>query len=221
MATSAIAAAGSATATISEKTVELNLSIEIANFLFARHRRPAFAWGPTLREEARWGFDAAYGLQGRFIYIQFKRAYPEGAGHLFHLNRTKARDQHQKLQALELAGVAVRYALPRFTTMHHIERYRRRLLIPPHTAWLRPSQIPVPNAGVGHHDLHIHRHRRWLTSDPVEMDSGDDNPFLGGRAEEYTAFDDGGAEHWAQIFEKVFGDDRDSTRGASLIFLPL
>ena len=113
MATTALAA-GVAPGIISEKTVELNLSIEIANFLYSRHGRPAFAWGPTLRQEARWGFDAAYGINGRFIYVQFKRAHDEAPGHRFELNRTAARDQHRKLQLLEASGVAVRYGLPRF-----------------------------------------------------------------------------------------------------------
>lgn len=215
-----VAAAGSASSIISEKTVELNLSIEIANFLFSRHGRPAFAWGPTLRQEARWGFDAAFGLQGRFIYIQFKRAYVEGPGHVFHLNRTAARDQHQKLQALEASGVAVRYALPRFTTIRHIEVHRRGLLVPPHTAWLRPSQIAMPNGGVGHHDLHIHPSRRWLTSDPVELSTGDDNPFLGRGMDDLTPFDDGSSERWAAIFEEILADDEDATVGATIIFVP-
>lgn len=215
-----ITAASSATSQISEKTVELNLSIEIANFLFSQHGRPAFAWGPTLRQEARWGFDAAYGLQGRFIYIQYKRAYTESPGHLFHLNRTAAKDQHRKLQLLESSGVAVRYALPRFTTLGHIEAHRRRLLLPPHTAWLKPSQINMPNGGIGHHDLHIHPGRRWLTSDPVELGTDDDNPFLGSSMDEFTELEEGGNDRWASVFEKIFGDDEDSTRDASIVFFP-
>lgn len=219
MATTA-ASIGTGPAAISEKTVELNLSIEIANFLFSRHGRPAFAWGPTLRQEARWGFDAAYGLQGHFIYIQFKRAHAEGPGHMFELNRTAARDQHRKLQMLEAAGVAVRYGLPLFTSLRHVEVNRRRLLVPPHTAWIRPSQIPMPNGGVGHHNLHIHPGRRWITSDPVELPMGDDHPFLSGGMDELTVFEDGGAERWASIFDKVLDGDEDATQGAAIIFLP-
>jgi hypothetical protein len=212
--------AGDPPSEISEKTVELNLSIEIVNFLFSRQNRPAFAWGPTLRQEARWGFDAAYGLQGQFIYVQFKRAHSEGPGHLFQLNRTTARDQHQKLQTLEASGLSVRYALPRFTTMAHIEMHRRRLLLPQHTAWLRPSQIPMPNSGVGHHDLHIHPTRRWLTSDPIELSSEDDNPFLGGNPDDFTWLERGTSERWAMVFEKIFGNDEEATRNAAILFLP-
>lgn len=218
MATNALAA-GVAPGIISEKTVELNLSIEIANFLYSRHGRPAFAWGPTLRQEARWGFDAAYGINGRFIYVQFKRAHDEAPGHRFELNRTANRDQHRKLQLLEASGVAVRYGLPRFTSLQHIQNYRRGLLVPPHTAWIRPSRITMPNGGVGHHDLHVHPSRRWLASEPVELGAEDENPFLGDLGQ-FTSFEDGDAERWAAVFEKVFGEDDEATAGAAIILVP-
>lgn len=214
-----IAATQATSATISEKTVELNLTIEIVNYMSHMRNYAVFAWGPTLRQEASFGFDAAYGLKGHFIYIQYKRANVEGSGHLFHLNRTSSQDQHKKLLSLEANGVAVRYALPRFTTLGYVETNRRRLLVPPHTAWLRPSQIQMPNGGVGHHDLHIHANRRWLTSDPIELDAPDDNPFLDSKLERLSFLSDNNIEKWSAIFSEIFGDDEEVTQNAAIIFI--
>ena len=204
---------------ISEKTVELNLTVEVVNRLSFMFNYPAFAWGPTLRQEARWGFDAATGVSGRFIYLQFKRAYVDGAGHVFQLNRTAAKDQHKKLLALEAAGCAVRYALPRFTTLSFIASNRRRLLVPPRTAWIAPSQVPMPNGGIGHDDLHIHPGRRWLTSDPIDFDDFDDDPISQRILVALTPFSRDNSGYWADQFDKIFGDDPEGVRGGAIMFL--
>lgn len=77
----------------------------------------------------------------------------------------------------------------------------------------------MPNGGVGHHDLHVHPTRRWLTSEPVELGSEDENPFLGDIGQ-LTSFEDGDAERWAAVFEKVFGEDDAATAGAAIILVP-
>lgn len=203
--------------TISEKTVELNFTLELVNYLSVRSGRSCFAWGPTLRQEANWGFDAAIGLSGRFIYIQYKKATVEGPGYVYPLNRTTARDQHSRLLQLESMGVSSWYLLPKFTTLNEIAAGRRRLLTRPNSTWIKPSQIPVPNGGTGHHDLHIHPTRTWLTSDPIEMSEPEDwNAFdvvNGG-----TPLENGNSQRWEEMFQKVFRDAPDAADGGALMF---
>lgn len=159
---------------ISEKTIELNLTLEWVNYLSNYFNRPCYAWGPSLQQEARWGFDAAIGRSGRFSYIQFKRAKPERGGLKYELNRTKNRDQHRLLCELEQLGFVVYYGLPLFTTIQHIAANRRSLLTPLHTAWYPPRRITMPGGGVGHHDLHVHSGRWFVTSTPKDISPPDD-----------------------------------------------
>ena len=208
-------------APISEKTVELNLTVEIVNFIYSKTGRRSFAWGPTLQQEANFGFDCAYNASGRFFFVQYKRAYDEPGGHLFHLNYTTKEDQHQRLCNLESTGCATYYLLPRFTSVAHLAAHRGHLLLPPHTRFMLPSAIPIPR-GIGKHDLHIHGSRIWLTSDPIEIDDQSAQGFPDRLLEESTPFHVGDAERWGSIFSKVFGDDEtgESTRASVIAFIP-
>jgi len=150
---------------ISEKTVELNVTTEFMNWMWKVHHSTFTAIAPTQRQEAKLGYDVSISAKGFGFYIQYKRAHLKGAEYIYDLNRTAARDQHKKLCALESTGVPVFYALPVFTTVSEVVRYRRQLLF--HTLWLPPSSIPVPGGGVGHHEVHYEQStgRHWVTSE--------------------------------------------------------
>lgn len=156
---------------ISEKTVELNLTTELTNWLWKVHHTTFTAIAPSQRQEATLGYDVSVRAGGFAFFIQYKRAHLRGTEYVYHLNRTSARDQHAKLLNLESTGVPVFYALPIFTTVPEVIRHRRGLLL--HTLWLPPSAIPVPGGGVGHHEVHYDSstRRHWVTSDDeIEFD---------------------------------------------------
>lgn len=136
--------------------------------------RRCYAIGPTLQQEARWGIDGAIGRAARFMFIQFKRAIPERGGYRYELNRTKQKDQHEKLCKLEDAGWLVRYAFPLFHELTHIAANRGWLLTRGHMAWYRPKQLPIRRGTVGHHDMHIHGRRCFVTTQPVEAPQPED-----------------------------------------------
>jgi hypothetical protein len=212
--------AAAAPGTISEKTVELNFTLELVNHLSRAIGRPCIAWGPTLRQEANWGFDAGIGSAGSFVYLQFKKAYDEAPGHRYQLNRTKAQDQHAKLLALESAGCGVWYLLPKFTTLTYMALYRRRLLVSPHSIWFRPSALPVPNGGVGHHDLHVHPGRVWLTSEPVDVSMPENENPADRIRRSATPINPETTERWSRLFLEIFGEDQDAADGTAFVFLP-
>ena len=137
---------------ISEKTVELNLTTELTNWLWKRLRAEFVAISPSQREEGRLGFDVSMQASGFAFFVQYKRAHLHGVKYTYYLNRTSTKDQHAKLLRLEKTGVPVFYALPLFTTDLDVFTLRRKLLL--HTLWLSPSDIPVPNGGVGWHEVH-------------------------------------------------------------------
>jgi hypothetical protein len=149
---------------ISEKTVELNLTTEFMNWMWKVHGTTYTAIAPSQRQEARLGFDVSIRASGYAFFIQYKRAHRNGTVYSYQLNRTSAKDQHRKLCDLERTGVPDFYALPQFATVGEVMGYRRQLLI--HTLWLRPSAIPIPGGGIGHHDVHYDEFTRryWVTS---------------------------------------------------------
>ncbi len=136
---------------ISEKTVELNLTTELINWLSHQNKMPYFAVGPTQAQEAKWGFDAGIFGATTGALIQYKRAYVTGTTWEWKLNRTKARDQLARLQKLERAGHPVFFAFPYFHTLGDIQTHRRRLLRK--TFWYRPLQISPSGGPNGHHEV--------------------------------------------------------------------
>ena len=156
---------------ISEKTVELNLTAEFMNWMWKIHGTTYTAIAPSQRLEAILGYDVSIRTSGFGFFIQYKRAHQSGSDYSYQLNRTKARDQHKKLCDLERTGVPVFYALPLFTTVSEVIKHRRSLLL--HALWLRPSVIPVPGGGIGHHEVHYDAttKRYWVTSE-------DEVPFV-------------------------------------------
>lgn len=136
---------------ISEKTVELNLTTELINWLSHQNNTPYFAVGPTQAQEAKWGFDAGVFGATSGALIQYKRAYVNGTTWEWKLNRTKAQDQLARLKALELAGHSVFFAFPFFHTLADIQTHRRSLLTK--TFWFKPSQINPAGGPYGHHEV--------------------------------------------------------------------
>jgi hypothetical protein len=138
---------------ISEKTVELNLTTELVNWLFYTTRIRPYILAPSQQQEGFWGFDTSIGFPGGTgILIQYKRAYVNRLPvYRFHLNRTKKRDQHLRLQILESTGFPVYYAFPIFHMPAEIIGNRRRLLL--RTEFVRPSRIRPIGGPTGHHEV--------------------------------------------------------------------
>jgi len=150
---------------ISEKTVELNLTTELLNWLWVVTQRTHFVIGPTQREEARLGYDAGFYGSGPGLLIQFKKAHVTGSKFKWELNRTKLKDQHERLQRLEASGIPVFYAFPRFHRVREVASGRRQLLTK--TFWFRPSAIQAPGGPRGHHEvLFDSAAKTWKVSSP-------------------------------------------------------
>lgn len=164
---------------ISEKTVELNLTTELMNWMWKVHRSTFTAIAPSQRQEARLGYDVSVVGKGHGFFIQYKRAHLKGTEYIFDLNRTSAQDQHRKLCDLENTGVPVFYAFPVFTTVGEVIAFRRNLLF--HTLWIRPNAIPVPGGSVGHHEVHYEATtgRHWVTSnEEIEFSPEQEDPLV-------------------------------------------
>jgi hypothetical protein len=143
---------------ISEKTVELNLTTELVNYLFVVTGFRPYILAPSQIQEGTFGFDVAVGFPGvgQPYLIQYKRAEfrVNSNEYLYHLNHTAKQDQHLRLYVLELMGWDVFYALPLFHTPTHVISNRRQLL--PKTLYLKPSwMIPLGGipAMIGHHEV--------------------------------------------------------------------
>lgn len=161
---------------ISKKTVELNLTAELLAWLRWVTGRVHFAIVPSQQLEAKLGFDAGFYGPGPALFIQFKRVHVAGSKYTWHLNRTTLKDQHQRLQQLELAGVPVFYAFPRFHLPAQIAAWRRRLLT--YTFSFRPSRISPPGGPTGHHDVvYDDASGVWSVSSPDEGPLGPPTPL--------------------------------------------
>ena len=162
---------------ISEKTVELNLSMELINHINFKNNLNVFAIAPSQRQEASVGYDVEIGNEriGNGILIQYKRAIPDKDEYLYHLNYTTYQNQHEILLRTENSGHCVFYAFPLFHTIDQISIFRRRLLV--NTIWYKPSQITLPGGSIGKHILHINRKNlnAYVTSDPTNI--GDSTSF--------------------------------------------
>lgn len=155
---------------LNEKTVELNLTTELLNWLWKVTGVNHCAFGLTQQQEAQWGVDVAACGGNTGVFIQFKRAHVSGSIWQWPLNRTAGRDQHAKLQQLEGRGCNVFYALPYFDTGTALVENRRRLLL--RTFWIRPSQINPSGGPTGHHDVQYDEtSRRWTvhSSGPTDL----------------------------------------------------
>jgi hypothetical protein len=137
---------------LSEKSVELNVTAELLAWLSWITGVTHTAIGPSQADEAKVGYDVSFHGGGvAAALVQYKRAYVDGATWTWRLNRTKKRDQHQRLQLLESAGFPVAYAFPLFATPAELVSRRRRLLLA--TAWYPPSAINPPGGPTGHHEV--------------------------------------------------------------------
>ncbi|WP_294991022.1 hypothetical protein [uncultured Stenotrophomonas sp.] len=189
---------------ISEKTVELNLTTEFINWLSHQHNTPYFAVGPTQAQEAQWGFDAGVFGGATGALIQYKRAYVNGTTWEWKLNRTKAKDQLDRLQKLEAAGHAVFFAFPYFNTLGQIQSHRRRLLV--HTFWFKPSQIMPTGGPNGHHEVRFDSAtNKWS----VHSDQGSDMPQPVSLADVISSIDNAHNQlsELARSFNEIFMDD--------------
>ena len=137
---------------ISEKTVEINITTELTNYLayISHGRQRPFILSPSQPDEALVGYDVQLGLpNGTAMFIQYKRALPRKYGYRYDLNKTKNKDQHLRLFVLELLGLNVFYAFPLFHTELDVIKHRRRLLL--RTIFMRPSSMIPFGSMVGNH----------------------------------------------------------------------
>jgi hypothetical protein len=154
---------------ISEKTVELNLTAELLSWLYKVTGRTHYVIAPSQVEEARLGFDAGFYGPGPGVLIQFKKAQVSGSLWCWRLNRTKLRDQHERLQRLDSSGIPVFYAFPHFHRPREVMSWRLSLL--KHTFWIRPTALNPPGGSTGHHDLTYQESTGiWNLSSPEPID---------------------------------------------------
>ena len=150
---------------ISEKTVELNLTVELVNWNFYISGIRPYILAPSQREEGILGFDTSIGYPyGYPTLIQYKRAYfKKKTNELeYYLNRNTSQDQHLRLFVLELLGYDVLYVLPLFYSPSDVINYRRRLLTK--TLFLRPSWLsPKIVDMTGHHSIKYNLTTKSLT----------------------------------------------------------
>lgn len=154
---------------ISEKTVELNITTELVNWLFHVTEVRPYILAPSQVVEGRLGFDVTIGYPGigTPFLLQYKRAeFRAGTNeYVYHLNRNASRDQHLRLYVLEQLGWEVFYVLPLFHLPADVVRDRQHLL--PRTLYLRPSwMVPSDGSLTGFHDV-----RYNLTSGKITIHS--------------------------------------------------
>lgn len=151
---------------ISEKTVELNVTAELLNWLGYATGVVHTAIGPSQQQEGVLGYDVSvHGGSTAAALIQYKRAYIAGSDWTWHLNRTKSRDQHARLQLLQASGYPVFYAFPEFATVSSLVALRRRLLV--NTFWYPPLSINPPGGPKGHHEVQFNSITgNWSVSSP-------------------------------------------------------
>ena len=140
---------------ISEKTVELNLTTELVNWLFYHTGIRPYILAPSQRDEGTLGFDTSITIPtfGRPFLIQYKRAkLLQNGEYKYKINDTANQDQHNRLLFFERQGFFVFYALPIFTTSNEVISYRRRLL--KITAFRAPSSILLPGGPIGKHSVY-------------------------------------------------------------------
>lgn len=161
---------------ISEKTVELNLTTELVNYMYVVTGVRPYILAPSQPQEATFGFDTSIGYPttGKPYLIQYKRAEfrVRKNEYLYHLNHTSNQDQHLRLYVLELMGWDVFYALPLFHLPTDVINKRQHLL--PETLYLKPSwMIPVGGipAMVGHHEV---RHNLTTGVRTIHSDEGNE-----------------------------------------------
>ncbi len=133
---------------ISEKTVEINITHELANYIGGN----PFILSPTQQREATLGYDVIL----NHVFIQYKRALLKNYGYRYELNKTRYQDQHLRLLVLELLGYNVFYAFPLFHEEATVIGYSGQLLSL--TMFVRPSDIPLYSRNtIGHHFIKYER----------------------------------------------------------------
>lgn len=133
---------------VPEKTIELNFCAELTA-LWAKKRQGVLWFGPTQKQEARLGFDAATRLGGSVFLFQFKASC-----HLLRSGERRFHAPHQQMCRLQTfcqgSSRAVFYVFPTFGTSAELLRAPSVL----HNSLLLdvkdlPSPIPRPTKRSG------------------------------------------------------------------------
>jgi hypothetical protein len=137
--------------------------------------RNHFLVGPSQQEEGHLGYDVELVGGFRAVLIQFKRAYVSGNRWTWRLNRTRRKDQHERLRVLESNGLQVYYAFPQYSTIQELRVIGWAL--PYWTHWFRPHQINPPGGPLGYHQVQLDAATgTWsVASRPVDI--GQPEPF--------------------------------------------
>jgi hypothetical protein len=118
---------------------------------------------PTLRAEARLGWDVKFPIVGRAIFIQFKVAEAltrataaEWARYLseyyrFPMHRLSHSDQHNRLRNLALHEPFVFYVSPRFYRLVEFNGYYRGATVSQESVWIPVSSLPLISDNLQHH----------------------------------------------------------------------
>jgi hypothetical protein len=154
----------------------LNVSRTIIEKMRQTHQINAYAIGATQAQEQQFGFDVL-ATDGAWCggFIQYKRLYVSGNVHRWNLNRTKYRDQHTILCAVEAMGFPVFYCFPKFDSEATLRRWTPPSLWS-QVWWVRPSAIPVPAPVDKHHHVTFNTASGiWqvFSDEGVEFDPGD------------------------------------------------
>jgi hypothetical protein len=118
---------------------------------------------PTLRNEARLGWDVSFPVVGRSIFLQFKvaeamtrRSAAEWNDYLapyyrFPLHRLSRSNQHNLLRTLALTEPFVFYVGPRFYRLPEFNGYYRGATVANESAWIPLLSLPTISDDLQHH----------------------------------------------------------------------
>jgi hypothetical protein len=141
---------------MNEKTLEINICTEIFYCHWRRHHQRILFFGPSLRQEAKKGYDIrAYGRGIRPFYIQYKSGKKKSTINeaVYTINNDSKNRQHQVLKALSRTSVVL-YGLPLLFSMQDIEHGKWQLLKA--TEWVNVARMPrLPLPLSGEHEIHL------------------------------------------------------------------
>lgn len=118
---------------------------------------------PTLRSEARLGWDVKFPLLARSIFLQFKvadaltrRSAVEWRYYLapycrFPLHRLSRSNQHNLLRTLALSGEFVFYVAPRFYRLEEFNGRYRGAMVANESSWIPLLSLPTVSDDQQHH----------------------------------------------------------------------
>jgi hypothetical protein len=146
---------------LSEFSYGFAITAELRDFFWPRVVEPPVF--PTLRQEARLGWDVRFPVVGRSLFLQFKIADAltrssasewsdyNAPYYRFRLHRLSRSDQHNRLLSLARTEPFVFYVAPRFHRLDEFTEQYRRVAVCNESAWIMLSSLPQINDDLQHH----------------------------------------------------------------------